>query len=202
MNSQTNPIPRRAWMLATAGGLLLPRISRGGDSTIDAIKAKGRKAGMQGFDESESANYRAIGDARTKFREEALAICEAVATDCRKHFGDKGFELTAPKEKLTVVTLMGPKSYAMFEETFIDQAIGGHFDLEANWLVMFDFAGTGANPNSQIPEKDNTLALVHEAVHQLTFNTGLLDLKTDTPSLSSSKGSPPTARPGVPNVEA
>ena len=58
--------------------------------------------------------------------------------------------------------LMGPKSYAEFEGGFVDEAVGGHFDLEENWLVMFDSRGPGANPKAPIPEQDNTLALVHE----------------------------------------
>ena len=76
---------------------------------------------------------------------------------------------------------MGPKSYVMFEGGFLDEALGGHFDLEANRLVIFDFLGPGANRKNPISEQDNTLQLVHETIHQLTFNTGLLDLKADVP---------------------
>ena len=47
--------------------------------------------------------------------------------------------------------------------------------------MMFDFRGPGANPKAPVPEQDNTLALVHETIHQLTFNTGVLDLKADVP---------------------
>ena len=123
----------------------------------------------------------AIGDAPKRFREQALEVSENVATDYLKLFNSKGFDLTMPAEKLVVVILLGPKSYAAFEGVFIDEAIGGHFDLDENRLVMFDFRGPGANPKAPIPEQDNTLALVHETIHQLTFNTGLLDRKADVP---------------------
>ena len=76
---------------------------------------------------------------------------------------------------------MGPKSYAAFEGQVLGDAIGGHFDLKENRLVMFDFRGPGANPKAPVPELDNTLALVHETIHQLTYNTGVLDLKADVP---------------------
>jgi hypothetical protein len=135
---------------------------------------------MEGFDESETTNFVGIGDAPEEFRTKALEICETVAAEYRKHFTDKGFELSRPKEKLTVVILMGPKSYAMFEGGFIDEALG-HFDLNENRLVIFDFTGPGSNRTDAARELDNTLQLVHETIHQLTFNTGLLDLKTDIP---------------------
>ena len=188
MNREPAKFSRRGWLvgaLATASGLgASPPADR---PEIASIRAKARKAGMEGFDESTTAHFAGIGDAPERFREEALAICEVVATDYFKIFKDKGFELTWPAEKLTVVILMGPKSYAMFEGGFIDDAVGGHFDLGENRLVMFNASGPGANPKERIPEQDNTLKLVHEVGHQLTFNTGLLGPKADVP-LAISEG--------------
>jgi len=176
------PISRRSWLLGTLGGLALgPGLARGDDAAIEAIKAQARAAGMEPFDESESASYRGIGDAPKRFREEALEVCESVAADYRKHFSDKGFDLEVPKDKLTVVILRGPKSFAAFERQVLGDSSGGHFDLKENRLVMFDFRGPGANPKAPVPELDNTLALVHETIHQLTYNTGVLELKADAP---------------------
>ena len=181
MIPESRPITRRSWLFGALAASALGPAPLQGDARLEAIKAQGRKAGMEGFDESESAHYRAIGDAPKQFREEALGICEAVATDYRKHFTNKGFELDWSKEKLTIVTLMGPKSYAMFEGAVLPEGGGGHFDLDENRLVIFDFRGPGSNPKAPIAEQNNTLALVHETVHQLTFNTGVLDLKADVP---------------------
>ena len=178
MNRGPSSISRRSWLLGT---MALVAAGPPDDPRIAAIRARGRKAAMQGFDESESAHYVGIGDTPIKFREDALAICEAVATDYFKHFKAKGFQIAWPKEKLVAVVLLGPKSYAEYMGGFIDEAIGGHFDLKMNELVMFDFRGPGANPKAPVPEQDNTLALVHEAFHQLTFNSGLLDLGADIP---------------------
>jgi Protein of unknown function (DUF1570) len=174
------PISRRSWLLGTLAFSALGA-SRPDHPELDKIRAKGRAEGMEGFDESETDHYVGIGDGRKKFREEALGICEAVAADYRKYFSEKGFKLIEPKGKLVVVILNGPKSYAMFEGGFVDEAIGGHFDLKENHLVMFDFRGIGANPKAPVAEEDNTLALVHETIHQLTYNTGLLDLESDVP---------------------
>jgi hypothetical protein len=181
MNRETSPISRRKWLLGALAMGALGAGPRAGNPRLEAIRAKGRKAAMEGFDESETTHYLGIGDAPKKFREEALAISESVAADYFKLFKDKGFELAWPVEKLTVVVLMGPKSYAMFEGGFIGDTIGGHFDLEENRLVMFNSSGPGANPKDVVPEQDNTLKLVHETGHLLTFNTGLLNLKADVP---------------------
>ena len=172
---------RRSWLLGALAASLAGAAPRAGHPRLDAIRAKGRQAGMEGFDESESPHYLAIGDAPKRFREEALAVCEGVAADFFKYFDDKKFDLSWPVEKLVIVTLMGPKSYAKFEGGFLDEAVGGHYDLDANRLVMFDFRGPGANPKAAIAEQDNTLVLVHEATHQLTYNSGLLNLKSDVP---------------------
>ncbi len=171
---------RRSWLLGSLAVAVLGA-SPPDHPELDGIRAKGKQAGMEGFDESESDHYLAIGDAPKRFRDEALSVCDSVFKDYRKYFSDKGFELSAPKAKLVVVTLQGPKAYAMFEGGFVDDAIGGHYDLEENRLVMFDFRGTGANPKAPVAEQENTFVLVHETMHQLTYNTGLLDLKSDVP---------------------
>jgi Protein of unknown function (DUF1570) len=181
MNDVSGPISRRNWLLGTLALSALGAGPQQEKAALDEIRAKGKKAGMEGFDESESAHYVGIGDSSKGFREEALKLCETIATEYRKHFGERGFQLEMPKKKLVVVVLRGPKSYVMFEGGFIDEAIGGHFDLETNRLVIFDFAGPGANPKDPVPEQNNTLQLVHETIHQLTFNTGMLDLKADVP---------------------
>ena len=183
MTREPSPIPRRSWLLGTLGSLVLgPGLARG-DAALDTIKARAKAAGLETFEESESTGYRAIGDARRSFREAALEVCEAVAADYRKHFTDKKFDLETPKEKLIVVILKGPQSYAAFEGIALGEAGGGHFDRETNWLVVYDFRGPGAIPKAPVAEIDNTFSLVHEAIHQLTFNTGVLDRAADIPLL-------------------
>jgi hypothetical protein len=183
MTLETAAISRRRWLLGSLAIAALGASRPDDHPELDKIRARGREAGMEGFDDSESEHFLAIGDAPTKFREEALTICEAVLADYLKYFRQKGFELTKPKEKLVVVTLQGPKAYAMFEGGFIDEAVGGHYDLDENRLVMFNFRGTGANPKAPVAEVDNTLALVHELTHQLVYNTSVLQRQVGAPTL-------------------
>ena len=176
-------ISRRSWLQCSLGALaVVPALASGADA-LKPIRARGKDAGLGPFEVFESEGFRGIGDAPAGFQKEALAVCEAVSADYRRHFQEKGFELNRPADRLTVVILAGPRSYAAFEKVPISEAIGGHFDLEANWLVIFDSRepGPGAKAGVAVAQANNTLKLVHETIHQLTFNTGLLDRKADVP---------------------
>ncbi len=60
--------------------------------------------------------------------------------------------------------------------------VGGHYDLDTNRLVMFDFRPASDEIDLQAdPERVNLLALVHETTHLLCFNTGMLSRQTDVP---------------------
>ena len=109
-----------------------------------------------------------------------MRIGRALATAFQKHFRGKGFDVTLPEHRLTVVTLAGPDSYAAFLGEDPGQVVGGHYDLDTNRLVIFDFRPDAANLAAD-PERINTLTLIHEATHQLTFNTGLLNRLGDVP---------------------
>lgn len=186
MPDLTRTISRRDCLLAGLALAVGPRLAGAADA-LEAIRDKGRAAKLGPFEVSETEMFRGIGDAPAAFRDEALGVCEAVAADYRKHFTQKGFEVATPKEKMLIVVLSSPGAYAAFEaEPGIAEAIGGHFDLEDNWQVTFDFRPRGAGATASA-ERINTFTLVHETIHQLTYNTGLLDRANDIP-LAISEG--------------
>ncbi len=180
---------RRDWLRSALVVLVAGRAALGSfraaiADPVEAIKAKGRAAKMQPFEATETAHFVGVGDAPIKYRLEALELCESFASDYFVHFRGKGFTIDWPSEKLPVVILVSPQSYAAFEGTFIDEAVGGHYDLEANWLVTFDFRGSPVSPRTvgaADARLDNTLALVHETFHLLSYNTGFLSRKADIP---------------------
>ncbi len=90
-----------------------------------------------------------------------------------------------PEGRLTVVTLRDRDSYAAFAGEAPGDAVGGHFDREANQLVIFDFRPDQKLPAGVNAARVNSFALVHEAAHQLSFNTGLLALQGDVPDAIS-----------------
>ena len=188
MSERSPEIHRRTWLVGVCGAALgvRPVLGRAQarEDVLEQIRAKARLARMQPFEASETAHFVGIGDAPGRQRQDALGVCEAFAADYFGHFRAKGFTIDWPAAKLPVVVLAGPESYAAFEQEFPDQAIGGHFDLDANWLVTFDYGSKIRQlgpAQAEEARQNNTLTLVHETFHQLSYNTGLLDRADDIP---------------------
>ncbi len=148
--------------------------------TIRAVEARARDAGLGAFRVNRTGHYLAVGDAPDAFRERALAICEGLARDYHDHFRARGFAIEPPGRRLTVVILASSKSFAAFLDQPTGGAVGGQYDLETNRLVVFDNRGEDRVDLARA-ETANLVALVHEATHQLTYNTGLLNREGDVP---------------------
>src|SRR5208337_3532750 len=71
-------------------------------------------------------------------------------------------------------------SYAALLGEAPGKDVGGHYDLESNRLVIFDFRPQQEAIAAQAEEK-NLFSLVHETAHQLSFNTGILNRQADVP---------------------
>jgi hypothetical protein len=183
---------RREWLasavfLGGAGLGLGTSAHAAGDVSAEegAIQALATKAGLGPFRTSELEPYLGIGDAPDAYRINALKRCRALAKAYEKHFRDKGLAVTFPSTRLTVVTLKDKESYASFLGEEPGGAVGGHYDLDTSRLVIFDFR-PGGDPKARAGlEQINSFTLIHEATHQLTFNTGLLDRLGDVPKIIS-----------------
>ncbi|WZO96836.1 DUF1570 domain-containing protein [Isosphaeraceae bacterium EP7] len=185
---------RRRWFLR---GIVAAAASEFGASRLlarafddpEPAKGDGAQAVIElcrkvGLDRSEIERgtgklFVAAGDAPPAFRREALKICELMARSYLEHFKAKGFEVKAPDTPMVIVTLASVKSFEAFTGEKSTGG-GGHFDLETNRLVMFNFKANDA-PQVGSAEMVNRLTLIHEAMHQLCYNTGLLDLNADVP---------------------
>jgi hypothetical protein len=150
---------------------------------IALVEAIAKKAGLERFTSSHTTHFLGIGDADARFRTNALSICESLAPAFIQHFNGKGFKLELPKKRLTVITLKSAESYQAFINDNPGATVGGHYDLDTNRLVMFDFRPQGEKPGVvNDPTRVNRLTLVHEATHMLCFNTGLLSRQADVPN--------------------
>jgi len=146
---------------------------------VEAVRRLARSAGLKKVGTSAKGHYVAVGDAPARFREEAAGICDRLAAAYQEHFRAKGLPVAFPPGKLVVVTLAGLESYEAFKGEPAAEAEGGHYDVATNRLVVFDFRdadGKGGNAR-----KTNAFTLIHEAMHQLTYATGLLPAKGDVP---------------------
>ncbi len=172
---------RRDWLAAGLTLALAGVANRSGfgreDVLVDGegieVRRKLEGAGLGPIESRSSTSYLVVGDAPVEFLETALRICEGLAKDYLTHFLERKFEVRLPAERLTVVALSGPSAFATYLSTTEDEAVGGQYDITTNRLVMFDNrARVNAGP---LVERANTVSLMHEAMHQLTYNTGLLE---------------------------
>lgn len=177
---------RRQWLKVVSAGCLTG-LARGEDQSaeeraVETVRAEGEKAGLSGFEVSRSPHYLGVGNAPAAFRADALRLCEGLAEDYLEHFQKRGFEIEAPADRLDVVVLDSDEDFRKFTSALeLPDAVSGIYDLGANYLVMFD----NRDGQNLMATRANTFVLVHEATHQLTYNTGLLDRQGDVPALVS-----------------
>ncbi len=174
---------RRSLLFGLIAAPLAPigALAQTADARVADILTRAKERGVPGFEITETARYIGIGDAPREFRKEALDICEAVATSYREHFKARKFDLVDPRKKMIVVILKGPQSYEQFLNEKLKGAIGGQYNIKLNLQFMFDFR----TRNDSNATRVNTMALVHETTHQLTFNTGILDRNAVVPLIVS-----------------
>ena len=153
---------------------------------IEAIRERARAAGLKSVGSSLSEHYLSVGNAPPSFRTQALKLVEDLAATLLKHCQFKGFNLALPRDRLGVVVLADRASYEKFKGEAVGDSEGGSYDLETKCLAVFNFLDDKARIADKI-RRLNTFTLVHEAVHQFSFNAGLQDLKGDVP-LAVSEG--------------
>ena len=157
------------------------------ESDLKAAREKLVQAGIGPLSTLRSAHYQAIGDAPEGFMRLTLGDCEQLALDYFKHFRDRGFELHQPDRRLTVVIFRDNRSFGKY---FPVPATGkavprgatvqrvGNYSRMTNMLYVFDWRMVPMEPRSS---HRNSETLAHEGVHQLTYNTGLLNREGDAP---------------------
>lgn len=180
-------ISRREWLsgLALLGlgtlGAADPRKERPSEvdpAEREAVLKRADAAGLKGFGSNESGHYLGLGDAPESFRKEALFLCEELATTFKTHFQLKGFNVALPARKMTIVTLKDKGSYVAFKGEDVGESEGGHYEVSTGRLVIFDFREDERAANAR---RTNTFILVHEAIHQITYGTGMLERGGDVP---------------------
>jgi Protein of unknown function (DUF1570) len=189
---------RRGWMARALAGLAGAGLSTqiagaraaGPDDSpeakeIAAVQALARQTGLAKFTEKRSKRFVGLGDAKDDFGGKALAICESLANAFLADFRDRGFKPSLPTtHRMTVITLKDKASYAAFNAEPAEEEDGGRYDLDSNRLIVFDFRGEQPELDAA-PQRVNLLALVHETVHLLCYNSGMLGLNHDVPDAIS-----------------
>jgi hypothetical protein len=153
-------------------------------SELTAIRKRLFEAKIGPLNSVHTARYQAVGDAPEAFMRLVLDDCEQLASDYFKHFRAHGFAVHEPAGPLIVVLFRDDRTFGRFLHLpTVMQARGqavipGAYDRENNHLCVFDWRNVPMAPRSS---HRNIETLSHEGTHQLCFNTGLLNRKSDTP---------------------
>ncbi len=159
------------------------------EHALTDVLAAGVDARLPEFKTSKSANYLAVGDASATFRELTLRDCEAVAADYLDYYKGLGFDIHRPEHRLIVVTLSDERAFFSFfspnakplpKRPGPPPPIHGIYQPDQNRLIVYDHRALGPQFGFR-PGYQNLRHTAHEATHQLTFNTGLLERKGDVP---------------------
>jgi hypothetical protein len=189
-------LSRRACIARTIAGIvgapLLGRFAFTSETSAAAddaaeiadVEALGKKAGLAPFADVRTDHFLGLGDADAAYRENALAYCEKLVPEFLDHFRERGFKLDLPPNRMTVITLKDEASYCALLNEKKGTSVGGHYDLDTNRLVVFDYRDTKEEiPDN--PERINLFTLIHETLHLLSFNTGVFSRQLDVPACIS-----------------
>ncbi len=115
------------------------------------------------------------------------------------YWKSKGIKLDEPRFPLVAVVFSDKTSYMAYAEREVGEAAGamiGYYNMKTNRIITYDLTGVdglvpqGQKVSSQAvinqilsrPQAERTVAtIVHEAVHQLSFNSGLQTRLADSP---------------------
>lgn len=152
-----------------------PESAREAEQRAQVEKQAG-ETGLGALKTFRTENFVCVGNAPDSYCGDALEICESMAKAFIAHLADRGFKVAMPSDRMMVVVFRDSRSYEAFLGERLGEAVGGHYDLDANRLVIFDFRPDQGDTRSGV-ERVNTMTLVHETAHLLSFNTGLLAIK-------------------------
>jgi hypothetical protein len=164
-------VTRRTWI---TGVLATGFIDPGPDDfarEIEDLRASLKKAGIEKIRLLVSKHYLAIGNGTETFLRNELLDCELVAQAYLAHFRARGFDVKAPAARMPIVVLATFRNYEAYCRGKVPAGNVARYNSESNRLVVF----LGNSPQADRGH------LTHEATHQLTFNTGLLERQGDIP---------------------
>ena len=194
-------LDRRSWLLqASSGGALLAAMARStgrAASTQEKKKSPAEEAEREleratsrasavtsrSLQVAKSEEYQVVGDAEATFVQTALRAYDAIANDFLVHYQARGFQVKAPDRRMTLVAFRDERPFREFARKFakgVPPSVSGFYSRPENWLVLFDFGNVPASALGGALK--NLRVLAHEATHQLTFNTGLLNRGGDVPA--------------------
>jgi hypothetical protein len=174
-------LSRRAWLSATLAAAVSPARAAADEPEAADARARAETLGLEPIRVLRSRHYVALGNAAEDYLRITLRDCEDIARDYIDHFQARGFKVDYPSTRMTAVVLKDERAYARFLPKGTPPGARGIYVPKTNWLVVQDFRNVPRTYTDVPVWADNLRTLAHEATHQLTTNTGLLNRKGDVP---------------------
>ena len=146
----------------------------------------------EGFEVVRTPHYLICTNAGVGYGEWCGPLFERLHTGFQKFWKDRLPALEAPDRPLVAIAFATQKEYQAFQITDAGGVVGaaqGYYSARTNRMVLFDpsSSGTGQNRTAVEVQKQalrnpgNIATVIHEAVHQLSFNIGLQTRYADNP---------------------
>ena len=173
-----------------------------------------------GFEIAETEHYVICSNSATEYVDYTAKLLELVFEQYFRFMKDQKVEVTTPPGKLPIVIFASASEFQAFaaqqHPTISFDDTPGYFSITDNQTLLLDLTGdrsirSAAAIRKRLSEKPLQVAtVVHEAVHQLAFNSGLQIRMADNPlwlseglamyfETTSSKSSMLWSRPGLVN---
>ncbi|QDU36798.1 hypothetical protein Mal4_10960 [Maioricimonas rarisocia] len=146
-----------------------------------------------GFDVYQTPHYVICTNAGEAYARWTGNLLERLLRAFLLHWGRFGLELSAPDHPLPVIVLSGADDFAQFAARDAGPAVAatkGYYSLASNRIVLYDLTAGGGEgrPRSaddvarQVATSEFSVAtVVHEATHQIAFNSGMHTRYADNP---------------------
>ncbi len=153
----------------------------------------------QGFRITETKHYVLVYNTSDIYVEWAGKLFERLYRGFYNYWKTKGVRLDEPRFPLVAIVFSDKAAYMAYAEREVGEsaaAMIGYYNMKTNRIVTYDLTGVdglvpaGERVASQAvvnrilsqPQAERTVAtIVHEAVHQLSFNSGLQTRLSDCP---------------------
>ncbi len=153
----------------------------------------------QGFQVYKTKHYVIVYNTSQVYARWAGELFERLYRGFYNYWDDRGVELYEPRFPLPAVVFNSKASYLQYARREIGGSAGamiGYYNMKTNRIVSYDLTGVdglvppGAHVSSSrvinqilsTPQAERTVAtIVHEAVHQIAYNSGLQVRLADNP---------------------
>jgi hypothetical protein len=139
-----------------------------------------------GFDVVTTKHYVICTSAKREYARWCGALFERLFTSFHNYWKQRGVKLTEPEFPLVALVFAGEKEFAAFatKDAGADVATAkGYFSIGTNRMVMYDLTAGAQGDISGILEAApfNIATVIHEATHQIAFNSGMHTRYADNP---------------------